>query len=307
MHTSVLLSETIDALQVKPEGYYIDGTFGRGGHSRAVLEKLGPNGKLLAIDKDPQAIQFAQEHFAQDTRFQIEHASFADIQRLCNRAGWLGQVDGILLDLGVSSPQLDQAERGFSFREDGPLDMRMDPTQGQSVAEWLAVTDETELANILWRYGEERFSRRIARQVLAEQALEPITTTKRLADIIGKAIPAHEKKKHPATRSFQALRIFINNELGDLETFLADFDAVLKVGGRLAIISFHSLEDRLVKRCFQTLVQGPKLPRHLPVQTQHQPRYRWVAKKLKPAHNEVQGNVRSRSATLRVIEKCDLI
>lgn len=305
MHKPVLLQEAIDALGVKPDGIYIDGTFGRGGHSSEILQHLNPKGRLIAIDKDPQAIEFAREKFIDDTRFSIEHASFADLKSICEKLNIVGQVDGILLDLGVSSPQLDQAERGFSFRVEGLLDMRMDPTSGLSVAEWLEGANEIELVNILWRYGEERFSRRIAKRILEIQAQHPITTTKQLADIIASVIPVREKKKHPATRSFQALRIFINKELEDLETFLADFDAMLSQAGHAVVITFHSLEDRMVKRHFRELVQGPKLPRHLPIPDQQQ-RYRWVAKKTKPEHNEVQENIRSRSATLRAVEKCNL-
>lgn len=303
MHQSVLLPESIEALGLRPEGIYIDGTFGRGGHSQAILDRLGPKGRLIAIDKDPEAIAFAQQQFADDLRFSIHQGSFADIQSCCEQLDVVEKVDGILLDLGVSSPQLDQAARGFSFMQDGPLDMRMDPTVGLSVAEWLTTADEAELANILWRYGEERFSRRIAKKVLECQSKQPITTTLELANIIADAVPRKEKHKHPATRSFQALRIFINRELDDLEKFLKDFDVVLAPEGHVAVISFHSLEDRMVKLSFREKVQGPELPRHIPIVAEQAPRYHWVAKKMKPTDNEQRANVRSRSATLRAIAK----
>lgn len=305
-HTPVLLTAAIDKLDIKPDGIYIDATFGRGGHAEKILQQLSPQGHLIIIDKDPQAIDYAQQHFAQQPQVTIIHDSFANIVSICTRCHILGQVDGVLLDLGVSSPQLDQAERGFSFSQEGPLDMRMDPTQGQSVAQWLSTVDATTLADVLWRYGEERFSRSIARKILAQQAVAPITSTKQLASLIAGAVPGRERKKHPATRSFQALRIFINQELADLEQFLLDFDSVLKQHGRVAIITFHSLEDRQVKFCFKLQVQGPEQPRYLPIMTQTPQRYHWVAKKIKPSHNEVEANIRSRSAILRVIEKNDL-
>lgn len=303
MHQSVLLSESIDALAIKPNGIYIDGTFGRGGHSQAILDQLGPDGRLIAIDKDPEAIAFANQQFGDDTRFKIVQNSFAEIKNIARELNVLGQVDGVLLDLGVSSPQLDQAERGFSFMKDGPLDMRMNPAQGESVAEFLAHADEKHIAEILWRYGEEKFSRKIAQEIIQTREAHPLITTTDLVNLIEKVIYKREKHKHPATRSFQALRIYINQELADLEKLLADVDAVLAPEGRLAIISFHSLEDRIVKQTLTIWVAGPKQPRHMPIVPDQEPRYTWVARKCKPSLNETEHNRRSRSAILRVVEK----
>lgn len=302
-HDTVLLHETVAALQVA-DGVYVDGTFGRGGHSRLLLEQLAPSGQLIVVDKDPQAIAAAHELAEQDERVSVCHASFADLKAELQQRDLAGRVTGILLDLGVSSPQLDDASRGFSFRADGPLDMRMDPTSGVSAAQWLAHVGETDLANVLFRYGDERYSRRIARAIVRARDDAPITTTLQLADIVSKAHPAWERHKHPATRSFQAIRIHINAELADLETLLADCVEVLAPGGRLAVITFHSLEDRLVKQFIREQEQGPELPPGLPILETDIPRtMKKVGKPIKASPAEVQGNIRSRSATLRVAEK----
>ncbi len=302
-HDTVLLHETVAALQVA-DGVYVDGTFGRGGHSRLLLEQLAPAGQLIVVDKDPQAIAAAHELAEQDARVSVCHASFADLKAQLQQRDLAGRVNGILLDLGVSSPQLDDASRGFSFRADGPLDMRMDPTSGVSAAQWLAHVGETDLANVLFRYGDERYSRRIARAIVRARGEAPITTTLQLADIVSKAHPAWERHKHPATRSFQAIRIHINAELADLEALLADCVEVLAPGGRLAVITFHSLEDRLVKQFIREQEQGPELPPGLPILEAEIPRtMKKVGKPIKASPAEVQGNIRSRSATLRVAEK----
>ncbi|MEP4548568.1 MAG: 16S rRNA (cytosine(1402)-N(4))-methyltransferase RsmH [Saccharospirillum sp.] len=302
-HETVLLHETVAALQVA-DGVYVDGTFGRGGHSRLLLEQLAPAGQLVVVDKDPLAIATANELAEQDSRVSVCHASFADLKSQLQQRDLAGRVNGILLDLGVSSPQLDDASRGFSFRADGPLDMRMDPTSGVSAAQWIAHVGETDLANVLFRYGDERYSRRIARAIVRARGEVPITTTLQLADIVSKAHPAWERHKHPATRSFQAIRIHINAELADLETLLADCVELLAPGGRLAVITFHSLEDRLVKQFIREQEQGPELPPGLPVLEAEIPRtMKKVGKPIKASAAEVQGNIRSRSATLRVAEK----
>jgi 16S rRNA (cytosine1402-N4)-methyltransferase len=247
-HVTVLLHEAVDALITVPSGFYVDGTFGRGGHSGLVLERLAPNGNLMAIDKDLTAITTAKERFEQDARFEIAHGSFAELAALIVARGKQGEVSGVLLDLGVSSPQLDEAERGFSFQNDGPLDMRMDQTRGQSAADWVNGADEADIAYVLKEFGEERFAKRMARAIVSERQKTPFTRTKHLAEVIKEANPAWEKGKHPATRAFQAIRIHVNNELGDLDAVLQQALDVLAIGGRLVVISFHSLEDREVKR-----------------------------------------------------------
>ena len=304
-HITVLLDEAVSALVQDSSGFYVDGTFGRGGHSALVLEQLGDQGRLLAIDKDPQAIEHAHERFADEARFAIAHGSFAQMQAFVEERDLLGQVDGVLLDLGVSSPQLDDASRGFSFMQDGPLDMRMDISSGESAADWIARAEESEIADVIYTYGEERFSRRMARAIVAERALEPITTTARLAKIISEANPAWEKGKHPATRAFQGIRIHINRELEDLENCLQQALDVLKVGGRLVVISFHSLEDRIVKRFMRKHVKGDEhIPRGVPVTNDMlQIRLKNVGKAVKASKNETEYNVRARSAVMRVAEK----
>lgn len=302
-HKAVLLDESLAALSIQPAGIYVDGTFGRGGHSGAILQQLGPEGRLLAVDKDPEAIVSAQQ-FAADKRFSIMRGSFAELSELASTVGISGQIDGLLLDLGVSSPQLDAAERGFSFSQDGPLDMRMDPDSGQSAAAWLARAEVGDIAKVLKEYGEERFAKRIARAIVAAREEQAITTTSRLADIVSKANPAWERGKHPATRSFQAIRIFINRELDDLLTCLDQVLSLLAVGGRLVVISFHSLEDRIVKRFIRNLARGDHFPPGVPVtQDQVKPRMKMIGKAIRSGQQELADNVRARSATLRVAEK----
>lgn len=299
-HISVLLHETVDALLAERDtGIYVDGTFGRGGHTRALLEKLDANARVYAFDKDPQALAVAHELAQRDSRFQIIHASFADLQTELNRIG-ITQVDGIMADLGVSSPQLDQAERGFSFMQDGPLDMRMDNSQGQTAAEWLLDIKEEDLANIIYQYGEERYSRRLAKVIKQAGYIE---TTGQLAELVKTAHPKWEKHKHPATRTFQAIRIAINKELEDIEIFLPQAVELLKPQGRLAVISFHSLEDRLIKQFIQkesTLAEdtGWGLP-----QKQVDTRRLKKIARLHASEEEVKSNPRSRSAWLRVAER----
>jgi len=303
-HTTVLLHEAVDALVTDIDGFYVDGTFGRGGHAAELLGRLSGQGSVLAIDKDPQAISAGQERFAEDPRLQLFHGSFADLQNVAAEMGKTGDISGVLLDLGVSSPQLDQAERGFSFMRDGPLDMRMDTSRGMSAAEWIATADEQDIARVIKEYGEERFARRMASAVVKERVKAPITGTVQLAGILAAAHPAWERGKHPATKAFQAIRIFINRELEDLEDLLAQVIDNLKVGGRLVIISFHSLEDRRVKRFIRDQQQGIKLPKNLPIRdVDRGVRLVKVGKAIKPAVTEVDGNIRSRSAVMRIAER----
>ncbi len=302
-HETVLLLEAVDALCVD-EGVYVDGTFGRGGHSRLLLSRLSEDGRLVVFDKDPQAIAAAEALAKEDSRVTVCHASFAELKPRLASLGLVGQIRGVLLDLGVSSPQLDDASRGFSFRADGPLDMRMDPSQGESAADWLSRVDETTLANVLYQYGDERYSRRIARAIVKARGEQSLTSTLQLAEIIKQAHPAWERNKHPATRSFQAIRIYINGELSDLETLLNDAVEVLAPGGRLSVITFHSLEDRMVKQFIRTQEKGPDLPPDLPVQDDRIKRtMKKIGKGTKPSAQEIKVNIRSRSATLRVAEK----
>ena len=303
-HTTVLLHEAVDALVVDPDGFYVDGTFGRGGHTAELLSKLSAEASVVAIDKDPQAIAEGERRFIEDSRLQLVHGSFADLSEIVAQMGRSGQLSGVLLDLGVSSPQLDQAERGFSFMRDGPLDMRMDTSKGLSAAEWIASADEQEIARVIKEYGEERFARRMASAVVAERVKIPITRTVQLAGILAAAHPAWERGKHPATKAFQAIRIFINRELDDLEALLEQIIDTLKVGGRLVVISFHSLEDRRVKRFIRDQDQGIKLPKNLPIRDiDRGVRLIKVGKAVKPAGTEVDGNVRSRSAVMRIAER----
>ncbi|MEQ6343039.1 MAG: 16S rRNA (cytosine(1402)-N(4))-methyltransferase RsmH [Gammaproteobacteria bacterium] len=304
LHRPVLLAEAIDALNITPAGIYVDATFGRGGHAQVILQRLGPHGALLGIDKDPQAVAAARQMFEGEPRFSIERGTFAMLGQYVQERGWMGKVNGVLLDLGVSSPQLDDPQRGFSFRQDGPLDMRMDPATGISAAQWLDAASEQEITSVLYTYGEERYARRIVRAIVAARQEAPITTTGRLAAIVAAANPAWERDKHPATRSFQAIRIFINHELEDVQTCLPQVVESLASGGRLAVISFHSLEDRIVKRFIREQVRGDDFPPGLPVtQAQLRPRLRAVGKAIYPGTEELQGNPRARSAVLRVAEK----
>jgi len=304
LHRPVLLDQVLDALKIKSDGLYIDGTFGRGGHTAALLDRLGVQGQLLAFDKDPDALECAADRFRGEPRLIMRHGSFGNLGTVVSELGWQGKVDGILLDLGVSSPQLDDAERGFSFLNEGPLDMRMNPQEGISAGEWLAGASERDIADVLWRYGEERCSRRIARTIVATRGDSPITTTSGLARLIAAAVPGRDFKKHPATRSFQAIRIFINHELEDLQSVLPQVVEALAPGGRLAVISFHSLEDRIVKRFIRDQYRGPQLPPDLPVMpAEYMPRLKPVGKQIRADRIEVQINPRARSAVLRVAER----
>ena len=307
-HETVLLYEAVAALAVKDNGVYIDATFGRGGHSAEILKQLGPDGRLLLIDKDPLAIAHAKESFKDDKRIFVWQGSFKDFSDALQEAG-IEKADGLLLDLGVSSPQLDDASRGFSFMRDGELDMRMNPGEGLSAAEWLNKASEEEIANVIYQYGDERFSRRIARIIVEKRADTPISTTLELAEIIASCIPKKiqrkEPGKHPATRSFQAIRIFINRELEDLIHCLDNSKEFLASKGRLVVISFHSLEDRIVKRFIKAQSSAPQVPRGLPIMESEfdKPMFKAVGKAIKPSRDEVQFNVRSRSAIMRIGEK----
>jgi 16S rRNA (cytosine1402-N4)-methyltransferase len=303
-HITVLLNEAVEALVTDTSGFYVDGTFGRGGHSGLILQQLALDGRLLGIDKDLAAIATANARFGSDARFAIAHGSFAELAALIDERGMTGKVTGVLLDLGVSSPQLDEAERGFSFMQDGPLDMRMDQTCGQSAAEWVNSAGEDEITWVLKEFGEERFAKRMARAIIAERQKQPFTRTKHLAEVIKEANPAWEKGKHPATRAFQAIRIQVNNELGDLESVLDQALTVLAPGGRLVVISFHSLEDRVVKRFIRRQELGDPVPKGLPIRDdQLNKRMRSLGKAIKASDAEVSANVRSRSAVMRVAEK----
>lgn len=303
-HQPVLLSEVVTLLAVVPDGIYVDGTYGRGGHSQAILDRLDQHGKLVVIDRDPEAVAAARQRFGGDARVVIKHGSFADIGAIVGEQGLQGRVNGVLLDLGVSSAQLDTAVRGFSFQLDGPLDMRMDPSAGQSAAQWLAHADQGDIAAVLFEYGEERHARRVARAIVNAREEAPIETTGRLAAIIAKAVPSRERGKDPATRSFQAIRIFINRELDALRGCLSQILEVLAPGGRLAVISFHSLEDRVVKRFIRDRARGDDLPPGLPVRdAERHPRMRPVTKPVYPGEAELARNPRARSAVLRVAEK----
>jgi len=306
-HQPVLLKEVLEHLAIKPDGIYIDGTFGRGGHSSEILKHLGPNGHLLAIDKDAEAIQAAQDKgLCADPRFHIHQGSFISLSALAAAKGWIGQVDGILLDLGVSSPQLDDASRGFSFLKDGPLDMRMDSTQPQDAKQWIHTAEEAEIAEVLKTYGEERYSRRIAAFIVAARLESPIETTGRLAEIVAKAHPRWEPHKNPATRTFQAIRIFINRELDELTQVLPQSLDILKAGGRLAVISFHSLEDKLVKNFLNGYGSAAHLPRELPLtatEVQAALRLKKITGAVRATTAEITENPRARSAILRVMEK----
>ncbi|WED26224.1 16S rRNA (cytosine(1402)-N(4))-methyltransferase RsmH [Vibrio sp. DW001] len=308
-HISVLLNESIDGLAIKPDGVYIDGTFGRGGHSRTILSKLGENGRLFSIDRDPTAI--AEANKIDDPRFTIIHGPFSKMADYAEDFGLTGKVDGVLLDLGVSSPQLDDAERGFSFMKDGPLDMRMDPTTGIPASQWLMQADVDDISWVLKEFGEERFAKRIARAIIAhreDDEKEPLSRTSHLAKLISDASPSREKKKHPATRSFQAIRIYINSELEEIDTALKGALSVLAPEGRLSVISFHSLEDRMVKRFMRKESRGPEVPHGIPL-TEDQIKklgsaaLKTVSKAIKPSTQEVEINNRSRSSMLRIAEK----
>lgn len=303
MHQSVLLREATEALVTAPGGFYVDGTFGRGGHSRAILDRLDADGRLLGVDKDPQACEAADALARDDGRFIFYHGSFAELPARLQRMG-IAAVDGILVDLGVSSPQLDEAHRGFSFQHDGPLDMRMDTSSGETAAQWLAHAEIDDIAAVLKEYGEERFARRIAAAIVAARREQPLTTTAQLARVVSEANPRWEKHKHPATRTFQAIRIKVNRELDDLRDLLDAALDLLRVGGRLVVISFHSLEDRMVKRYMRDMARGEQLPPGVPVlDSALNRRMRLVGKAVKASAEELGENQRSRSAVMRVAEK----
>jgi 16S rRNA (cytosine1402-N4)-methyltransferase len=304
-HTSVLLQESIDGLDIKPDGLYVDATFGRGGHSRAILQHLGDKGRLIALDRDTAAIEAAQA-LVEDKRFSIHHRPFAELESLMESLGHSRDIDGILMDIGVSSPQLDEAQRGFSFQQDGPLDMRMDTTSGQSAAQWLNTASLEDITTVIKRFGEEKFGKRIAHAVLEYRESKPLETTAEFAKLIDQAVPVKDKFKHPATRTFQGVRIFINGELDQLEQGLLAATKVLKPGGRLAVISFHSLEDRMVKRFIKEQSAGTVYPSKLPVLQSELDKGKVlvpVGKAIKPSEQEISANKRSRSSVLRVAQK----
>jgi len=302
-HQPVLLEEVLEALKIRPDGKYVDGTFGRGGHSRGILARLSGKGCLLSLDRDPEAIAAGRKLQQEDPRLTVVQGNFADMERYVREWGVDEGPDGILLDLGVSSPQLDDPERGFSFMGDGPLDMRMNPLQGVSAQEWLADAPERELTRVFWEFGEERHARRIARSIVMTRQKQRLETTGQLARLIEKTIGRREKNKHPATRCFQAIRIYINDELAQLEKGLAEAIGLLRPGGRLVVISFHSLEDRLVKRTIREAARPGKVRRNIPQHPDSKPVLRPVGKAIKPSASELSVNPRARSAVMRVAEK----
>jgi len=303
MHLPVLLGEALDALAIRPSGTYLDGTYGRGGHSRAILGRLGPGGRLFALDRDPQAVAAAAQ--IADPRFRIVHAPFSALEPTLASLG-LGLLDGMLFDLGMSSPQIDDPERGFSFRADGPLDMRMDPSSGISAAQWLATAGEREIGEAIRTYGEERFAKQIAKAIVAARGGEPLSRTRQLADLVGATVRTREAGQDPATRTFQALRILVNRELEEVQVMLPQALARLARGGRLAVISFHSLEDRIVKQYLVSRAR-PDLPRDLPIRASEMPPplVNIVGRAIRPGEAEVRANPRARSATLRVAERTE--
>ena len=300
-HQTVLLEEAVDALAIRADGAYVDATFGRGGHSRLILDRLGPRGRLVAFDKDPEAVAVATR--ISDARFSVVHASFAELADVLERVGLEG-VDGVLLDLGVSSPQLDDAARGFSFRRDGPLDMRMDTSRGQTAAQWLETASESEIREVIRDYGEERFAKQIAKAIVAARQRGPVLSTGQLAAIVGAAVRTREKNKDPATRTFQAIRIHLNRELAHLSLALPRILDLLRPGARLAVISFHSLEDRIVKTFMRDAARAD-VPVRLPLRERELPqaRLRLIGKPVRASAQEIAANPRARSATLRVAER----
>ena len=300
-HTTVLLDEAVSALRILENGVYVDCTFGRGGHSRLILKKLGCDGKLIAIDRDVAAIDACD---IDDPRFTLIHAAMSELNAVLNKAG-IKKVDGVLADLGVSSPQLDDGARGFSFRFDAPLDMRMDQSQGETVAEWLAAADEQTIGEVIWRYGEERFARQIARKIVATRGGGNLRTTGELAKLVGEAVRTREPGFNPATRTFQALRIFINKELEEIETMLPQAVERLAVGGRLVVISFHSLEDRIVKRFMQNAARRDSLPSNFPIRADeiNEATVKLLSRAVKATDAEIAANPRARSAVMRIAER----
>ena len=301
-HETVLLDEAVAALNIRPDGIYVDATFGRGGHSCKILAALGEAGRLWAFDKDPAAIAAGEAWV--DSRFGLIHSGFVHLAAQLAERG-VQRVDGVLMDLGVSSPQLDDAARGFSFRFDAPLDMRMDTTQGQSAADWLAVADEADIRGVIKDYGEERYAKSIASAIVAQRALAPIASTKRLAELVAAVVPTREPGQNPATRTFQAIRIYINRELEELSLALPQALQLLAPGGRLAVISFHSLEDRIVKRALREASSPPLMPRRLPLRAADipEPKIRLIGRAIRPGHAETEANPRARSATMRIAER----
>ena len=303
-HLPVLPTETLAALNLHPNGIYVDGTFGRGGHTAAILKGLGPHGRLLALDRDPDAARWAAQQFGDDPRFTFIQTPFRRLATVLKEQGCLGQVNGILLDLGVSSPQLDDAERGFSFRRHGPLDMRMDPLAGMSAADWLNRIGEAELDQVLVEYGEERFHRRVARAIVSARQQTLLTTTTQLATLVAAVVPTREPGRHPATRTFQAIRIAVNDELGELQAALPQAVSALAAGGRLAVISFHSLEDRMVKQFLREQAKGRELPLGLPVMGKPEGQtLRLIGRAIRPGAAEAAANPRAHSAILRIAER----
>jgi 16S rRNA (cytosine1402-N4)-methyltransferase len=302
IHTTVLLGEAVEALAIKPDGVYVDGTFGRGGHSAKILQQLGAHGRLIALDKDPAAIAVGQQW--RDARFQIMHSGFMKMDSVLRELG-VEKVDGILLDLGVSSPQLDEAARGFSFRFDAPLDMRMDVSSGLTAAQWLATVDESFLAEVIRDYGEERFAKQIARAVVVARTVEPINTTRQLVELVGQTVRTREAGQNPATRTFQAIRIYLNRELEELARVLPECVTHLNSGGRLVVISFHSLEDRIVKHFMRDMAEGDKLPRNVPIRASEVPQGRMnlIGRAVRAGEAELKANPRARSAVMRVAER----
>ena len=303
-HQTVLLNEAVDALSIRSDGIYVDGTFGRGGHSKKILMNLGPTGRLIVFDKDPEAIEVAMKLASEDARVSVVHNGFSSLNTALNELG-IAKVDGILLDLGISSPQIDDGSRGFSFRFDAPLDMRMDTSRGLTAAQWLSEAEEKDIAEVIKTYGEERFNRQIARAIVERRTENPITTTGELAALAAQVVRTRERGQDPATRTFQAIRIFINRELEEVKNVLPQAIESLSVRGRLAVISFHSLEDRIVKQYFKSLVEKPKLPRWAMVKDEDLPiaPIELMGKAIKPSAEEISANPRSRSAIMRVVEK----
>jgi len=300
LHETVLKEEAVAALAVQPNGFYIDATFGRGGHTEAILNELGPDGRLLVLDQDPEAIAAAHALAEREPRLLVKHERFSSVGDVVNQIGVQGEVAGILFDLGVSSPQLDNPDRGFSFMHDGPLDMRMNTADQRKAADWINSASERDIADVFKRYGEERFAKRLAAAVVRERDLERIESTGRLAEILKQAHPAWEKDKHPATRAFQAIRIFINSELAEIERALQCSEEILAPEGRLVVISFHSLEDRIVKRFMADKESGDRYPRDLPIPAAAlSPTFKRVGKALRPSAAEVARNPRARSAVMR--------
>jgi 16S rRNA (cytosine1402-N4)-methyltransferase len=302
-HQTVLLEEAVSALITNLSGTYVDCTYGRGGHSQAIANRLEPHGRLLVVDRDKTAIDHAKEKFKDDPRVMVEHGAFSQLGEIAGKHH-LGKLDGVLMDLGVSSPQLDDGKRGFSFQQVGPLDMRMNQTKGETAEEWLSMASEKQIMEVLKQYGEERFAKRIARKIVETRAISPINTTAKLAEICQTSIPWKEKHKHPATRTFQAIRIQVNHELDELEAGLRDVIELINSGGRFVVISFHSLEDRIVKRFFRRMEKGDELPSRLPIRdAELNRRVKVIGKPVRASDEEVERNRRARSSIMRIAEK----